>query len=69
MKIKIKNCREHVLLVASQILLDSLLLVNHLVYIFIQGNSHKNTNLTCMQPKLHYRDHGFCNVNVIWVTC
>jgi hypothetical protein len=22
-----------------------------------------------MQPTLHYRHHGFCNVNVIWVAC
>jgi hypothetical protein len=26
-------------------------------------------SLTCMQPTLHYRRHGFYNVNVIWVAC
>jgi hypothetical protein len=36
-KYELKNCEGHVLLVASQILLGSLLLVNHLVYKFLNS--------------------------------
>jgi hypothetical protein len=28
------------------------------------GYSQKGRSITCMPPTLHYRRHGFCNVNV-----
>jgi hypothetical protein len=38
-------------------------------YRLFRGYSHESTSLTFIQPTLHYRHHGFCNVNVIWVAC